>query len=164
MTSWESSQKKVERDRPPRVHIKYDVETSGATVQEELPFVLGVLADFVGQPPASPKPLKDRRFVDITADNFDTILESMGPHLSFTVKNKLLCGDSDVGQLGVDLVFKSLDDFTPERIARQIAPMAALLRKRAELANLREILTDRSDELLTRALAAEERPAGAQEE
>lgn len=153
MSSWESSQKKVGRDRPPRVHIKYEVETEGATVQEELPFVMGVLADFVGQPQASATPLQERRFVDITADNFDKVLESLGPRLSFTVKNRLLGTSSHDADLRIELAFKALDDFTPEGIARQVPPLATLLQKRAELANLREILTDRSDDLMRRALA-----------
>ena len=82
----QSVQKKLERVRPPRVHVTYDVETGGAIEIKELPFVMGVMGDFSGQP-VDPLPrLKDRRFVEVTPDNFDNVLESMKPHLAFSVK------------------------------------------------------------------------------
>ena len=59
----ESLQKKLDRVRKPRVHITYDVETEGAQVTKELPFVVGVLGDFSGQPTEPLKPLKDRKFI-----------------------------------------------------------------------------------------------------
>ena len=62
----QSVQKKLERVRPPRVHVTYDVETGGAIEIKELPFVMGVMGDFSGQP-VDPLPrLKDRRFVEVT--------------------------------------------------------------------------------------------------
>ena len=39
---------KLKRVRKPRVHITYDVETEGAVVKKELPFVVGVVGDFSG--------------------------------------------------------------------------------------------------------------------
>ena len=108
----ESVHKKLERVRPPRVHVTYDVEVGDAIEVKELPFVMGVLADLSGQPTEALPKLKDRRFVEITPDNFDGVLESFKPHLSLEVDNKL-SDESDAGKLKVDLDFKSLDDFDP---------------------------------------------------
>ena len=41
-----SSQKFIARNRAPRVQIEYDVELYGAEKKIQLPFVMGVLADF----------------------------------------------------------------------------------------------------------------------
>src|SRR5579875_2199135 len=104
----ESTQKKLTRVRPPRVQISYDVEIGGAIEIKELPFVMGVMGDFSGQPTEPLPRLKDRRFVDVNPDNFDSVLESMKPHLAFSVENKL-AEDADAGNLKVDLNFRSLE-------------------------------------------------------
>ena len=148
-----SIQKKLERVRPPRVNITYDVETGGAVETKELPFVMGVLADFTGQP-VDPLPrLKDRKFVEVTPDNFDDVLASMKPHLSYTVENKL-SDDPSKGKIAVDLTFKSLDDFSPEAVAKQVGPLKELLDLRTKLADLRGALqgNDKLEELLQSAL------------
>ncbi len=149
----ESIHKKLERVRPPRVHVTYDVEVGDAIEMKELPFVLGVMADFTGQPEQPLPRLKDRRFVEVTPDNFDAVLESMKPHLSFSVDNKL-SDDPDAGQLKVDLHFKSLEDFEPEQVARQVRPLRELLELRTKLADLRGTLqtNERLDELLMKAV------------
>src|SRR5271168_3782411 len=85
----ENTQHKLDRVRPPRVQITYDVETGGAPEIRELPFVVGVLGDFTGSPEQPLPKLKERRFVEVTPDNFDAVLEGMKPHLSFSVENKL---------------------------------------------------------------------------
>ena len=121
-----STQHKLDRVRPPRVQITYDVETGGAIEIKELPFVVGVLGDFSGQPEQPLPKLKERRFVEVTPDNFDSVLESMKPHLAFAVENKL-SEDSNAGQIKVDLKFKSLEDFEPEQVARQVKPLKELL-------------------------------------
>jgi type VI secretion system protein ImpB len=152
----ESTQKKLERVRPPRVNIVYEVETGGAIEMKELPFVMGVLGDFTGQP-AEPLPkLKDRKFVEVNPDNFDEVLASMKPHLAFTVENKL-SEDADAGKIGVDLHFQSLDDFSPENVARQVKPLRELLELRTKLADLRGQLqgNDKLDEVLQATLADE---------
>src|SRR5260370_14628594 len=106
----ESFQKKLERVRPPRVHVTYDVEVGDAIEVKELPFVMGVLADLSGQPTEALPKLKDRRFVEITPDNFDGVLESFKPHLSLKDDNKL-SDESDAAKLKVDLDFRSLNAF-----------------------------------------------------
>src|SRR5207253_4651948 len=108
----QSTQHKLDRVRPPRVQVTYDVEVGDAIEVKELPFVMGVLGDFTGQPSEPLPKLKDRKFVEVTPDNFDTVLAGMKPHLAFSVENKL-SEDPNAGQLKVDLQFKSLDDFAP---------------------------------------------------
>ncbi|HEX8984502.1 MAG TPA: type VI secretion system contractile sheath small subunit [Bryobacteraceae bacterium] len=145
----DSIHKKLERVRPPRVHITYDVEVGDAIEVKELPFVMGVLADLTGQPEQPLPRLKERKFVEINPDNFDSVLEAMKPHLSFSVENKL-SEDPDAGQLKVDLRFKSMDDFEPEQVARQVKPLRELLDLRTKLSDLRGTLqgNDKLDEVL----------------
>jgi type VI secretion system protein ImpB len=135
----ESVNRKLERVRAPRVHISYDVETGGAIERKELPFVMGVLGDFTGHPAEPLARLKERKFVEVNPDNFDDVLASMKPHLAFSVENKL-SEDADAGQLGVDLTFTSLDDFSPDAVARQVKPLRELLDLRTQLADLRGTL------------------------
>jgi type VI secretion system protein ImpB len=151
----ESIQKKLERVRPPRVQISYDVEIGDAIELKELPFVMGVLADLSGQPKEALARFKDRRFVEITPDNFDTVLDSMKPHLAFSVENKL-SEDSNAGQLKVDLNFKSMDDFEPDNVAKQVKPLRDLLDLRTKLSDLRGNLqtNEKLDELLLDAVSS----------
>lgn len=148
-----STQKKLERVRPPRVNISYDVETGGAIERKELPFVMGVLGDFTGHPTEPLAKLKERKFVEVTPDNFDDVLASMKPHLAFTVENKL-SEDANAGKLGVDIHFRSLDDFSPDAVARQVKPLRELLDLREKLADLRGTLqgNDKLDEILQNTL------------
>ena len=154
------TQKKLERVRPPRVNITYDVETGGAIETKELPFVMGVLGDFTGQPTEPLARLKDRKFVEVTPDNFDDVLASMKPHLSFKVANKL-SDDPSAGKVKVDLTFKSLDDFSPDAVARQVGPLRELLELRTKLADLRGSLqgNDKLDEILQQTLTDAEKMA-----
>ncbi|MGD0459820.1 MAG: type VI secretion system contractile sheath small subunit [Terriglobia bacterium] len=154
----QSVQKKLERVRPPRVHVTYDVETGGAIEIKELPFVMGVMGDFSGQP-VDPLPrLKDRRFVEVTPDNFDNVLESMKPHLAFSVENKL-SEDPDAGQLKVSLDFKSMDDFAPENVAKQVKPLRELLELRSRLNDLKGTLqtNEKLDQVLLEAVSNTEK-------
>lgn len=132
----QSIHKKLEKVRPPRVHITYDVEVGEAIEVKEIPFVMGVLGDFSGKPREPLPRLKDRKFVEVTPDNFDNVLEAMKPHLAFSVENKL-SEDPDAGNLKVGLDFKSLDDFSPENVARQVKPLREMMDLRTKLADLR---------------------------
>jgi len=149
----ESLQHKLDRVRSPRVHITYDVETGGAIEKKELPFVMGVFGDFTGMPEEPLPRLKDRKFVEIGPDNFDSVLAAMKPHLQFKVENKL-SEDPNAGQLGVDLRFRSLEDFEPTNVAKQIKPLKELLDLRTKLADLRVTLqgNDKLDEILQETL------------
>jgi type VI secretion system protein ImpB len=154
----ESVNRKLERVRAPRVHIKYDVETGGAIEMKELPFVMGVLGDFTGQPAEPLAKLKERKFVEVTPDNFDDVLKSMKPHLQFKVDN-VLSDEPDAGKIGVDLKFESLDDFSPDRVAQQVEPLRKLLELRQNLADLRGSLqgNDKLDEILQATLSDEDK-------
>jgi type VI secretion system protein ImpB len=154
----QSIHKKLERVRPPRVHITYDVEVGNAIEVKELPFVMGVVGDFTGQPETPLPRLKDRKFVEVNPDNFDSVLEAMKPHLAFSVENKL-SEDPDAGQLKVDLRFKSLEDFEPEQVARQVNPLRELLDLRTRLSDLRGTLqgNDKLDEVLQEVLRSTEK-------
>ncbi|MEW5931179.1 MAG: type VI secretion system contractile sheath small subunit [Gemmatimonadota bacterium] len=153
----ESIHRKLERVRAPRVHISYDVETGGAIEKKELPFVMGVLGDFTGHPAAPLARLKDRKFVEVTPDNFDEVLRKMKPGLGFRVANKL-SDDPAAGQIGVSLSFETLDDFSPDRVAEQVEPLRKLLELRRQLADLRGSLqgNDRLEDILQATLHSEE--------
>src|SRR5215813_14948260 len=149
----ESTQHKLDRVRPPRVHITYDVEVGDAIEIKELPFVLGVLGDFTGMPEQPLPRLRDRKFVEINPDNFDKVLEAMNPHLAYQVENKL-SEDPDAGQLRVNLSFKSLDDFEPENVAKQVKPLRELLDLRTKVSDLRGSLmgNDKLEQMLLEAV------------
>jgi type VI secretion system protein ImpB len=138
-----SIHKKLERVRKPRVHLMYEVETGGATVKKELPFVVGVLGDFSGNPSQPLKPLKDRKFVQVDRDNFNDVMSSMAPELNLKVDNTLA---GDGSQMAVQLKFRSMDDFDPARIAAQVEPLKKLLETRNKLSDLIS-KADRSTEL-----------------
>ena len=150
----DSMQHKLDRVRPPRVQITYDVEVGDAIEVKELPFVMGVLGDFTGQPTEPLAKLKDRKFVEVTPDNFDAVIENMKPHLAFSVENKL-SNDPNAGNLKVDLNFKSMDDFAPENVARQVGPLRELLELRGRLSDLRGNMqgNDKLEELLREAVS-----------
>lgn len=131
----ESVHAKLERVRPPRVHVTYNVEIGNAIELKEIPFVMGVFADLSGMPEDPLPKIKDRRFVEITPDNFDSVLESMKPRVAFSVENKL-SDEPNAGKLGVDLTFKSMDDFEPENVARRVQPLKELLDLRTKLSDL----------------------------
>jgi type VI secretion system protein ImpB len=135
------------RVRPPRVHITYEVETGGALVLKELPFVLGVLSDLSGQPKEPLAKLKDRKFEDIDRDNFNDVLKRIKPRLALRVDNTL---KDDGSELAVELNFQKLDDFRPENVVRQVEPLNKLLEVRNQLKDLLGRLegNDRLEELL----------------
>jgi type VI secretion system protein ImpB len=143
----ESTQKRLERDRPPRVQLTYDVEVGDALETKELPFVLGVVGDLTGHPETPLPRLKDRSFVQIDPDTFDDVLRGMAPRLQLQVEDRLR---DDGGRLGLVLRFERLEDFEPAGIVRQVEPLRRLLEARERLADLRNRMAgnDRLEELL----------------
>lgn len=128
----ESTQHKLDRVRPPRVQITYDVETGGAIQKKELPLVVGILADLAGQPETPGPRLKDSKFVELDRDNFNQVLASIGPRLALSVDNKL----AGEGKTNVELRFRSLDDFEPLAIVKQVESLRKLLDARQKLNDL----------------------------
>ena len=141
----ESTQHKIDRVRPPRVQITYDVETGGAIEMKELPFVVGVLGDLSGKPEEPLPNLKDpkRKFVEIDRDNFDDVLKGFKPRLAFKVDNKLT---NDETKMGIELKFESIEDFGPEQVANQVEPLKKLVEVRKQLSALLA-KTDGNDKL-----------------
>ncbi|OOG55645.1 type VI secretion system contractile sheath small subunit [Rhodanobacter sp. C03] len=151
MAKKESTQHKLDRVRAPRVQLTYDVEVGDAIEKKELPFVAGVIGDFSGQPAEPLAKLKERKFVNVDKDNFDDVLKGMKPRVQMQVDNKL---KGDGSKVGVELNFKSLDDFTPEAVANQVEPLRKLLEARQKLADLRNKMAgnDKFEELLNEVL------------
>jgi type VI secretion system protein ImpB len=134
---------KLNRVRKPRVHITYDIETEGAEVMRELPFVVGVMGDFSGDPTQPLRPLAERKFIQIDRDNFDDVMSRMTPGLNLKVDNKLA---DDGTQMAVNLTFSGMDDFEPARVAAQVPALKALLEIREKLRDLMS-KADRSTQL-----------------
>jgi len=127
-----SSQKFIARNRAPRVQIEYDVELYGAEKKVELPFVMGVMSDLSGNP-AKPLPaVAERKFLEVSVDNFDDRLKAMEPRVALQVPNTL----TGEGNLNVDMTFESMADFSPAAVARKIPALNQLLQARTQLANL----------------------------
>lgn len=147
----DSLQHTLDRVRRPRVQVTYDVETGGALEKKELPLVVGVMADLSGQPVEPNAPLKERKFVPIDRDNFNDVLEASNARVAARVTNKLA---DDNSELPVELTFRSLDDFEPEQVARQVPVLNELLEMRTQLSNLLGKLegNDKLEQLLSEVL------------
>lgn len=143
MPTKESLQHKLDRVRPPRVQITYDVEVGGAIELKELPFVIGVLGDFVGKPEDPLAPIKERKFVEIDPDNFNQVLAGMKPRVAFNVENKL---QDDGSKMGIDLKFSNIEDFEPDNVVQQVEPLRKLVEARQKLSDLRSKM-DGNDKL-----------------
>ena len=156
MAKKESVQKRLQKVRPPRVQMTYEVEIGDAKENKELPFVVGVIGDFGGNPAVAKTALKDRNFVKIDNDSFDEVLKGVAPVATFRVPNHL---SEEGGSFGVQLQFESMEDFRPESVVRQVAPLAALLDARTKLADLRNKLAgnDKLEDILSEVLSNTEK-------
>jgi type VI secretion system protein ImpB len=146
-----SGQKFVGRNRAPRVQIEYDVELYGAEKKVQLPFVMGVMADLSGNPVEPLPKVADRKFLEVSVDNFDERMKAMKPRVAFQVPNTL----TGEGNLNVDLTFESMDDFTPAAIARKVEALNKLLQARQQLSNLVTYMDGKSgaEELMAKVMA-----------
>lgn len=151
MAKKESIQKRLQKVRPPRVQLTYDIEKGDAIEHKELPFVVGVMGDFAGQSEQPMPRLKDRKFVNVDMDNFDDVMAGMKPRAAFRAPNRL--GDEG-GEIGIDLTFQSIDDFRPEAVVEQVEPLRRLLEARGKLADLRNKLAgnEKLEDLLAEVL------------
>lgn len=154
---------KLKKVRKPRVHITYDVETEGAMETKELPFVVGVMGDFSGDPTEPLKPLKDRKFIQIDRENFDDVMRRMTPGVNMKVKNTL---KGDGSEMAVNLKFSSLDDFDPAKIVEQVAPLKTLMETRNKLRDLmsKADSSEQLESLLEKVLQNEEALKGLKSE
>jgi type VI secretion system protein ImpB len=144
MAMKESTQHKLDRVRPPRVQITYDLELAGAVQRKSLPLVVGILADLSGHRESddSVARLKDRKFVEIDRDNFNEVMAKAGPRLALSVPNAV----AGEGSLQVELKFGEIDDFEPLRIVKQVEVLSRLYEQRVRLADLL-IKLDGNDDL-----------------
>lgn len=138
-----SIHEKLSRNRKPRVHISYDVETEGAKVKKELPFVVGVMGDYSGNASENKKAFRDRKFINIDRDNFDEVMSRIAPQINFRVANKL---SDDNSEMSVNLKFNSMEDFEPGKIVQQVEPLQKMLHTRKQLTELIAKI-DRSEDL-----------------
>ena len=120
-----------------RISITLDLHTGGAQKKVELPLKLLVAGDFsAGREQA---PLAERKKVNIDKNNFDAVLADYAPDLKLAAKNTLA---GDGSELPVTLAFRSMKDFEPEQVARQIPELQALLAMRNLLRDLKSNLLD----------------------
>ncbi len=156
MAKKESVQKRLQKVRAPRVQMTYDVEIGDAIENKELPFVVGVVGDFGGDPAVAKKSLKERNFVNVDSGNFDEVLGGVAPVASFRVANHL---SAEGGEFGVRLQFREMADFRPEAVVRQVGPLKGLLEARTKLADLRNKLAgnDKLEDILSEVLTNTEK-------
>ena len=155
-TKRQSVQKRLQKVRPPRVQLTYDVELGDAIEKKELPFVVGVVADLAGQTEVELPKLKERKFVSVDRDNIDDVMQGLQPRAAFQVANKL---DDRGGKFAVDLTFTSMESFSPEAVVDQIDPLKQLLEARTKLADLRNKMAgnDKLEDLLAEVLGSTEK-------
>jgi len=139
----ESMQDKLGRVRKPRVHITYDLETNGAVVEKEIPFVMGVMGDYSGDNAEGKKALKDRKFAQVDRDNFNEMMSKINPQVNMKVDNTL---EGDGSEMSVNLSFNNMEDFEPQKLIEQVEPLRKLMETRSKL---RDLLSkaDRSEDL-----------------
>ncbi len=151
MAKRESVQKKLQRIRPPRVQLTYDVEIGDGKEIKELPFVVGVLGDFSAASELEKTKLKDKKFISVDLENIDEVMESLAPRATFQVENTI---SEEGGRMGVDLTFNSMADFRPENVVQQVDPLRKLVDARERLSDLRNKISnsERLEDLLDEVL------------
>ncbi|MGE8537655.1 MAG: type VI secretion system contractile sheath small subunit [Acinetobacter sp.] len=151
MAKRESVQKKLQRIRPPRVQLTYDVEVGDGREVKELPFVVGMLGDFSAASELEKSKLKDKKFINVDLENIDEVMQSLAPRASFQVDNSL---SEEGGKISVNLVFNAMDDFRPEQVVQQVEPLRKLVEARERLTDLRNKISnnERLEDLLDEVL------------
>jgi len=71
--------------------------------------------------------------IEIDRDNFDQVLAAMKPRLTYRVDNKLT---NDGSKMGVELNFRSIDDFHPDSVVQQVEPLRKMVTARQRLSDL----------------------------
>jgi type VI secretion system protein ImpB len=116
-----------------RVNIVYKPSTGGASEEKELPLKLLVMGDFtLGQ---DDTPLENRKPLNIDKDNFNDVMKNQNININVSVKNTLSGKDDE--EISAGLKFKSLKDFDPDAVARQVPELKKMLELREALAALK---------------------------
>lgn len=145
----ESKAKVIERNRAPRVQISYDVEHYGSPTTIELPFVMGVMADLAGKSTSreAQKPPAERSFVEVDAGRFPAFMDALSPRVTARVPNRLPGKPGEEApdeEMFIDLTFREMAAFAPDRIAEQIPELAELLKMRRKLEELLSYMDGKS--------------------
>jgi len=90
------------------------------------------MADLSGKSEVEQGAVGDRKFLEIDVDNFDQRMKAVRPRVAFSVPNTI----TGEGNMNVDISFESMDDFSPEAVARKVEPLRKLLEARTQLASL----------------------------
>jgi type VI secretion system protein ImpB len=120
-----------------RVNIKLDLHTGDAQKKVELPLKLMVMGDYSNG--KEQRPLSQRSKISIDKNNFDSVLAEFSPDIRLTVSNTLV---EEAVDTSVELNLRSMKDFEPEQVARQIPQLRALLAMRNLLRDLKSNLLD----------------------
>jgi type VI secretion system protein ImpB len=145
-----SGQGFIQKNRAPRVQINYDVEVYGAQKKVQLPFVMGVWSDLSGKSEEPLPKVDERKMVEFDSDNFNDRMAAIKPRVAFTVPNTV----GGEGNLQVDMTFKSMDDFSPAAVAKNVPGLQGLMESRQQLSNLLSYMDGKAgaEELLAKVL------------
>jgi type VI secretion system protein ImpB len=116
-----------------RVNITYKPATGDAQAEEELPLKMLFVGDYTGR--ADPRPVEERKPINIDKDNFQQVLAEQNLALAFQASD-VLSGEQG-SELSVKLKFSKLNDFGPDSVAEQVPELKALLELRQALTALK---------------------------
>ena len=122
-----------------RINLKLSLHTGGAQKKVELPLKLLAVGDFSNGKES--RPLSEREKFNVNKNNFNSVLSEFNPVVNLTVQNTLAGEGSEES---VKLSFSDMKDFEPERVARQIPQLRAMLAMRNLLRDLKSNLLDNS--------------------
>lgn len=116
-----------------RINIMYASETNGEEQDVELPLKILTIGDYTGK--AINLPLDERKPINIDKDTFSDVMRSQDLSVDICVSNHISDKNSD--QLDLHLEFKTLRDFEPDALCRQVTPLRRLLEIRQALGSLK---------------------------
>lgn len=124
----------------PRIVLTIEPATS-AKEKVELALRLMLAGDFSKKKAGThDKPLKERETIVIeNKRDWTTAMGKINPKLSLTVPSRIKSKDK---YLTVDLEFKEMPDFTPDRIVEQVPALEQLLAARRKIETMGRMVTD----------------------